>query len=143
MQSKLPIEVLRENGLRVTAIRMAVLESLTDHAHLPAEEVLELVRSRLGTASMQSVYDTLHTLTDAGIVNEIEPAGHPARYELRVGDNHHHMICRICGRIEDVDCSVGISPCLAPTQQYGFVLEVAEVTYWGVCPLCAAQQVSS
>lgn len=130
--------MLRSKGLRVTAIRIATLEVLQKNPHTGADQVLNLVRSKLGTASVQAVYDALHALSESGLVNEIEPAGHPARYELRVGDNHHHAICTSCGRIEDVDCSIGHSPCLVPSNSHGFEFEVAEVTYWGLCATCKA-----
>ena len=133
-------QLLRANNLRVTAIRLAVLDVLERQAHVPAEVVLDQVRTRLGSASVQAVYDALHALTGAGIIHSIEPAGHPARYELRVGDNHHHMICRTCGRIEDVDCSVGHAPCLIPSSQHGFRIATAEVTYWGYCEACQASE---
>lgn len=132
--------LLRSAGLRVTAIRIATMEVLAQSPHTGADQVLALVRNKLGTASVQAVYDALHALTESGLVNEIEPAGHPARYELRVGDNHHHLICRQCGRIEDVDCSVGHAPCLTPSQTHSFKIDLAEVTYWGLCASCSTQQ---
>lgn len=136
-------ELLRSAGLRVTAIRIATMEVLAQAPHTGADQVLHLVRAKLGTASVQAVYDALHALTESGLVNEIEPAGHPARYELRVGDNHHHLICKRCGHIEDVDCSIGHSPCLTPSQTHGFNIEVAEVTYWGTCRTCAEDATTS
>lgn len=136
-------EMLRSRGLRVTAIRIAMLETLAQNPHTGADQVLLLVRAKLGTASVQAVYDALHALTEAGLVNEIEPAGHPARYELRVGDNHHHVICTGCGRIEDVDCSIGHAPCLTPSQSHDFAIEIAEVTYWGICGTCKANATTS
>ncbi len=138
MNGKEASTLLREHGLRVTAIRCAVLETLNETSHIGADRVVESVRSKIGTASVQAVYDALHALAQARIVNSIEPAGHPARYELRVGDNHHHLICKTCGRIEDVDCAVGHAPCLIPSQHYNFTIDTAEVTYWGICASCSA-----
>jgi Fur family transcriptional regulator, stress-responsive regulator len=129
-------EVLRERGLRVTAPRLAVLETLDRHPHAHADDVLTAVRRSLPTVSVQAVYDVLRALTDAGLVRRIEPAGHPARYERRVADNHHHVVCRSCGVLDDVDCSVGHAPCLTPSSTSGFAVETAEVTYWGLCPAC-------
>jgi Fur family ferric uptake transcriptional regulator len=137
MHTTAPDELLRSKGLRVTAIRMATLEVLAHAPHTGADHILNAVREKLGTASVQAVYDALHALTASGLVNEIEPAGHPARYELRVGDNHHHLICTGCGRIEDVDCAVGHAPCLTPSQAFDFTVATAEVTYWGTCRDCA------
>lgn len=136
MQTSPTTEELRSHGLRVTAPRLAVLEALAGHAHASADLVIRTVRGRLGTVSTQAVYDVLHVLTEAGLVHRIEPAGHPARYELRVGDNHHHVVCRLCGAVADVDCSVGHTPCLIPQTDHGFTIESAEVTYWGLCPDC-------
>lgn len=133
-----PGELLRERGLRVTAQRVAVLRAVTGRrAHLTADTVAESVRTDLGTISTQAVYDVLAALVEAGLVRRIEPAGHPARFESRVADNHHHAVCRGCGRIEDVDCAVGEAPCLDAGSATGFVLDEAEVTYWGLCPACA------
>lgn len=129
--------LLREAGLRVTAVRRAVLSALGTLQHATAEDVVRAVRADLGTASVQAVYDTLHTLTDTGLLRRLEPAGHPARYERRVGDNHHHLVCRVCGAVVDVDCTAGAAPCLLPSDGHGFTLETAEVTFWGLCPECA------
>lgn len=129
---------LRAHGLRVTGPRLAVLAALHDHPHLDADEVLRRVRATLPTVSVQAVYDVLHALTDAGMLRRIEPAGHPARYERRVGDNHHHVVCRGCGAVDDVDCVVGHAPCLVPASTSGFDVETAEVTFWGLCPACRA-----
>src|SRR5690606_9737452 len=119
----------------------AVLEVLTDgrasEEHLTAAAVAERVRARLGEISTQAVYDCLDAVTRAGLASRIEPAGHPARYEARTGDNHHHLVCRACGLVRDVDCAVGAPPCMAPEDDHGFSLESAEVTYWGLCPQCA------
>lgn len=131
-------DLLRRHGLRVTAPRLAVLDVLEGRAHLDADEVLQQVRTTLPTVSVQAVYDVLHALADAGIVRRIEPAGHPARYERRTGDNHHHVVCRGCGAVDDVDCVVGHAPCLTPSSTSGFSVEMAEVTFWGLCPTCRA-----
>lgn len=133
-----PAELLRRHGLRVTAPRLAVLDAVASSPHADAEAVLHAARRTLPTVSVQAVYDVLHALTDAGIVRRIEPAGHPARYERRVGDNHHHVVCRSCGAVDDVDCAVGEAPCLTPSSTSGFLVESAEVTYWGLCPSCRA-----
>ncbi|RYV52536.1 transcriptional repressor [Pengzhenrongella frigida] len=130
--------VLRDHGLRVTGPRIAVLDAV---ARLPHSDTLGLiaeVRGSLPSVSVQAVYDVLRTLTDVGLVRRIEPAGHPARYERRVGDNHHHVVCRACGVLEDVDCALGSAPCLEPSTTNGFTIETAEVTYWGLCPTCQA-----
>jgi Fur family ferric uptake transcriptional regulator len=128
---------LRELNLRVTAPRLAVLEVVDSIGRHPdATAVASAVRQRLGTVSTQAVYDILRSLTDAGLLRRIEPAGHPARYETRVGDNHHHLVCRTCGIAEDVDCAVGAAPCLEPGHDHGFAIDEAEVIFWGVCPAC-------
>lgn len=127
---------LRLAGLRVTAPRLAVLASLRSMRHVDAETVAAAARGRLGTLSTQAVYDILHAFSRQGLVRRIEPAGHPARYEVRVGDNHHHVVCRHCGAVDDVDCAVGQAPCLEPSSAKGFDIDEAEVTYWGVCPAC-------
>lgn len=129
-------DLLRRHGLRVTAPRLAVLDVLGVQAHLDADEVLQRVRTTLPTVSVQAVYDVLHALADAGMLRRIEPAGHPARYERRTGDNHHHVVCRGCGAVDDVDCVVGHAPCLTPSSTSGFAVEAAEVTFWGLCPTC-------
>lgn len=118
---------------------MAVLEVLeSTPGHPDAEAVRAAVADRLGSVSTQAVYDILHTFTQIGLLRKIEPAGHPARYESRVGDNHHHLICRSCGKTHDVDCAVGRSPCLDLPETHGFVVDEAEVTFWGLCPRCHA-----
>jgi Fur family ferric uptake transcriptional regulator len=127
---------LHAAGLRITAPRLAVLEWLADHPHSTADQVTTAVRSKLGTVSGQAVYDVLHACTGAGLVRRIEPAGHPARYETRIGDNHHHVVCRSCGRTEDVDCVHGARPCLAPSSTAGFSVDEAEIVFWGTCPEC-------
>lgn len=131
-----PADLLRERRLKVTGPRLAVLEVVRRIPHATADTVLREVRRDHMTISVQAVYDVLHALTDAGIVRRIEPAGHPARYEGRVADNHHHVVCRSCGALDDVDCAVGHAPCLVPSTTSGFHVDTAEVTYWGLCPAC-------
>ncbi len=133
---------LRDAGLRVTASRVAVLSSVTEGNHITADRVTHAVRERVGTISIQAVYDVLGALTRAGLVRRIEPAGSPARFETRVGDNHHHAVCRSCGAIADVDCVVGEPPCVLPSDASGFVLDEAEVTFWGICPTCQTTSTS-
>ncbi|WP_270886108.1 Fur family transcriptional regulator [Pedococcus sp. 5OH_020] len=132
---------LRSAGLRVTRPRLTTLEVLDEaqarQEHLPVADVAGRVRGLLGSVSTQAVYDCLEALAGAGLVRRIEPAGHPARYESRVGDNHHHLVCRDCGATVDVDCAVGHAPCLSPTSAEGFLVDEAEVVYWGRCPGCA------
>ncbi|MET0843935.1 MAG: Fur family transcriptional regulator [Mycetocola sp.] len=130
-------ELLRSAGLRATEQRVAVLRALESNPHADAQGVFDVVRSELPDTSVQAVYGVLSALTDAGLARRIEPAGSPARYELRVGDNHHHIVCSRCGAIGDVDCAVGAAPCLTPAETSGFTLTTAEVTYWGLCPDCA------
>jgi Fe2+ or Zn2+ uptake regulation protein len=127
---------LRAAGLRVTSARVAVLEAVRAGTHPGADEVARMVRDRVGHVTIQAVYEALGALTRAGLVRRIEPAGGPARYEGRVGDNHHHVVCRRCGAITDVDCVVGHAPCLEPAQSSGFVIDEAEVTFWGLCGQC-------
>lgn len=131
-----PADKLRAAGLRVTAPRLATLDWLAAHPHATAEQVAEGVRRRLGSVSTQAIYDVLHACTQTGLLRRIEPAGHPARYETRTMDNHHHLVCRLCGRTEDVDCVVGVAPCLDPSESAGFVVDEAEVVFWGYCPDC-------
>jgi Fur family ferric uptake transcriptional regulator len=131
-----PTAALRNAGLRVTASRLAVLSAVADGTHLTADQVALAVRGRVGTISIQAVYDVLAALTRAGLTRRIEPAGSPARYETRVGDNHHHVVCRACGAVSDVDCVVGEPPCVLPTDSSSFVIDEAEVTFWGLCPTC-------
>ncbi|MEV6766028.1 Fur family transcriptional regulator [Streptomyces sp. NPDC051105] len=128
---------LRGAGLRVTAARVALLETVRNGDHLDVEEVASGVRERVGHISLQAVYDALHALTTAGLVRRIEPAGSPARFEGRVGDNHHHVLCRSCGAVADVDCAVGDAPCLTASDDHGFAIDEAEVIYWGLCPACS------
>ncbi len=129
---------LRDVGLRVTAPRVAVLDVLERHPHSTADFVADQVRGRLGGVSTQTVYDVLRVSSERGLLRRIEPAGSPVRYERRTGDNHHHVVCRNCGEIRDVDCAKGVAPCLAPDVDHGFVIDEAEVTYWGLCPVCHA-----
>jgi Fur family ferric uptake transcriptional regulator len=129
-------ELLRSRGLRVTKPRLAVLDVLAAGGHLEVEEIAQRVRERLDSVSTQAIYDVLGALSRAGLSRRIEPAGSPARYEARVGDNHHHVVCRGCGAIADVDCALGSAPCLEPVTSYGFEIDEAEVTYWGLCPDC-------
>ncbi|MEU4674812.1 Fur family transcriptional regulator [Amycolatopsis sp. NPDC023774] len=130
---------LRSVSLRVTRPRLAVLAALRDHPHVDTETVITLVRADLPTVSHQAVYDVLRALTDAGLVRRIQPAGANARYESRVGDNHHHVVCRSCGAIADVDCAVGSAPCLTASDDHGYVIDEAEVVFWGTCPDCSAE----
>ncbi len=129
---------LRDAQLRVTRPRVAVLGAVHAHPHVDTDSVLRDVRSELGQVSHQAVYDVLRALTSAGLVRRIQPLGSVARYEARVGDNHHHAVCRSCGAITDVDCTVGDAPCLVASDDNGFVIDEAEVIYWGTCPGCAA-----
>jgi Fur family ferric uptake transcriptional regulator len=129
-------ERLRASGMRVTAPRLAVLAWLNDHPHATADQVAGGVRELLGSVSTQAVYDVLNACAAAKLVRRIEPAGHPARFETRTGDNHHHLVCRVCGRTQDVDCAVGVAPCLTPAGSAGFVVDEAEVVFWGLCPDC-------
>jgi Fur family ferric uptake transcriptional regulator len=132
-----PTVALRDAGLRVTGPRVAVLSALAAHPHADTDTLAEAARTELGTVSTQAVYDVLRALTAAGLARRIEPAGSPARFELRVGDNHHHVVCRVCGTIADVDCAVGERPCLTASDARGFVIDEAEVTYWGLCHDCS------
>jgi Fe2+ or Zn2+ uptake regulation protein len=127
---------LRAAGLRVTMARQAVLGWLGTHPHATADAIAEGVRVDYGTLSLQAIYGVLTACTDAGLLRRIEPAGHPARFERRVGDNHHHLVCRGCGRTEDVDCVVGERPCLEPASGHGFAIDEAEVVFWGLCQAC-------
>ena len=128
---------LRGAGLRVTAVRVALLETVRDGDHLGVEAIAGGVRERVGHVSLQAVYDALHALATAGLVRRLEPAGSPARYEGRVGDNHHHVVCRSCGVLADVDCAVGEAPCLTASDDHGYAIGEAEVIYWGLCPGCS------
>jgi Fur family transcriptional regulator, stress-responsive regulator len=132
-------ELLRERGLRVTAQRVAVLQAVSATPHATAEVVAGTVRAEIGSVSLQAVYDVLNALVDAELVRRIQPARSPARFEARVGDNHHHVICRSCGRTADVDCARGFAPCLTPPDDKGFEIDEAEIVYWGSCPECLSQ----
>jgi Fur family transcriptional regulator, stress-responsive regulator len=128
--------LLRDAALRVTAPRKAVLSAVHDNPHADTETLLAATRARLESVSHQAVYDVLRVLTDAGLVRRFQPAGSVARYEARVGDNHHHLVCRSCGTVRDVDCAVGETPCLTASHDGGFEIDQAEVVYWGLCPAC-------
>ena len=130
-------DLLRQVGLRVTQPRLAVLEALRRRPHADTGTVLDDVRAQVASVSHQAVYDCLAALTESGLLRRIQPAGSTARYELRVGDNHHHVVCRTCGSMADVDCAVGHTPCLVAEDDHGFSIEEAEVIYWGTCPTCA------
>ncbi|GAA1554285.1 Fur family transcriptional regulator [Actinomadura kijaniata] len=138
-----PADALRGAGLRVTAARVAILETVRAGDHLGVEAITEGTRGRVGHVSTQAVYEALHALTAAGLVRRVEPAGGPARFEGRVGDNHHHLVCRRCGAIEDVDCVRGRAPCLDPADDAGFRVDEADVTFWGLCPACRADTSAS
>jgi Fur family transcriptional regulator, stress-responsive regulator len=131
-------QLLRGAGLRVTRPRVAVLDALAELAHADTESVIGAVRRDLPEVSHQAVYDSLRTLTAAGLARRIQPTGSVARYEVRVGDNHHHLVCRSCGAITDVDCAVGEIPCLTASDDHGYVVDEAEVIFWGTCPACAS-----
>ncbi|MFI8631157.1 Fur family transcriptional regulator [Microbacterium sp. NPDC077663] len=134
-----PAAALRDAGLRVTESRLAVFAALAAHPHASAEAVYAEVAGGLPKSSRQSVYNALNDFVDASLVRRIEPAGQPMLFELRVDDNHHHLVCTSCGRVEDVECAVGAAPCLHPSDHHGFRIAVAEVTYWGLCGTCAAE----
>lgn len=134
--------MLRGAALRVTQPRLAVLSAVHTHPHSDTDSILRTVRTELPEVSHQAVYNVLHALTDAGLLRRIQPSGSVARYESRVGDNHHHVVCRACGSIADVDCAVGERPCLSASDDHGFSLDEAEVTYWGLCPACTTAAAS-
>jgi len=134
-----PSDLLRQRGIQVTAQRLAVLRAVARRPHLTADAVAEIVRSDIGAISLQSVYDALAVLVGEGLIRRIQPAGSPARFEDRVGDNHHHLICRICGRLVDVDCVTGSAPCLTAADDRGYEIDEAEIAYWGRCPDCLAK----
>jgi Fe2+ or Zn2+ uptake regulation protein len=134
-----PAELLRDRGIQVTAQRLAVLRAVATQPHITADGVAELVRAEIGAISLQSVYDALGVLVGTGLIRRIQPAGSPARFEDRVGDNHHHLICRVCGRLVDVDCATGAAPCLTAADGQGYEIDEAEVAYWGRCPDCVAK----
>ena len=130
--------LLRRHGVQVTAQRLAVLQAVSERPHHTAAEIDVAVKAEIGAVSLQAVYDALGMLTEKGIIRRIQPAGSPARYEARVGDNHHHLICRSCGQMVDVDCAVGDPPCLTAVDDSGYEIDEAEVIYWGRCPDCVA-----
>lgn len=136
-------ELLRSRGVQVTAQRLAVLRAVSAHPHVTADGVGDIVKDEIGAISRQSVYDALGVMVDKGIIRRIQPAGSPARYEDRVGDNHHHLICRQCQVLEDVDCAVGYRPCLTASEDHGFAIDEAEVIYWGICPACQLTKTAS
>jgi Fur family ferric uptake transcriptional regulator len=131
-----PATLLRERGIQVTAQRLAVLRAVSAEPHVTADRVADAVRTEIGAISLQSVYDALGVLVAEGLIRRIQPAGSPARFEDRVGDNHHHLICRVCGRVVDVDCAAGDAPCLAASDDKGYQIDEAEIAYWGRCPDC-------
>ena len=130
-------QLLRGAALRVTRPRVAVLTAVFDHPHADTDSIISVVREDIGDVSHQAIYDVLRALTVAGLVRRIQPAGLVARYESRVGDNHHHVVCRSCGVIADADCAVGETPCLTASDDHGFAIDEAEVIYWGLCPDCS------
>lgn len=134
-----PADLLRQHGVQVTAQRLAVLRAVSVRPHSTSDDIAEVVRADIGAISRQAVYDALGALADKGIIRRIQPAGSPGRYEDRVGDNHHHLICRYCGEMVDVDCAVGVTPCLTAADGLGYEIDEAEVIYWGRCPECAAE----
>ena len=131
-----PADLLRQNGVQVTAQRLAVFGAVSGRPHASADDVAEAVRAEIGAISRQAVYDALSVLVDRGLLRRIQPAGSPARYEQQMGDNHHHLVCRTCGRMVDVDCAVGATPCLDAANDWGYEIDEAEVIYWGCCPTC-------
>jgi Fur family transcriptional regulator, stress-responsive regulator len=131
--------LLRQHGVQVTAQRLAVLRAVSARPHCTADDIEEAVRGEIGAISRQAVYDALGTLTDKNLIRRIQPARSPARYEDRVSDNHHHLVCRGCGRMVDVDCAVGTAPCLEPVDDHGYAIDEAEVVYWGYCPDCRVE----
>jgi len=137
--SALEIErMLRASDLRVTRPRIAVLNAVHAHPHADTNTIIDAARTQLDDVSHQAVYDVLQALTSAGLLRRIQPSGSLARYEARVADNHHHIVCRTCGTVADVDCAVGSAPCLTPSEAHGYVIDEAEVIYWGICPTCSA-----
>jgi len=132
-------ELLRQHGIQITAQRLAVMRVVTSQPHVTTDAAAEAVRTEIGAISRQSVYDTLGLLVDKGLIRRIQPAGSPARFEARVGDNHHHVICRVCGRTADVNCAAGSAPCLTAIDDMGYEIDEAEVVYWGRCPECASK----
>jgi Fur family transcriptional regulator, stress-responsive regulator len=133
-------DLLRRHHLRVTPQRLAVMQAVSAEPHATADAVAGSVRAQIGSISVQAVYETLATLAERGLLRRIQPAGSPARYEDRVGDNHHHLICRTCDRMVDVDCAVGAAPCLTAVDDCGYEVDEAEVIYWGRCPECVSSE---
>ena len=138
-----PEGLLRSHGLSVTAQRLTVLQTITDYPHITADQAAEVARKKIGAISRQSVYDTLNTLVEKGLARRIQPMDSPALFEDRVGDNHHHLVCRSCGVVEDVDCATGYRPCLQASDDNNFIIDEAEVTYWGLCPKCQPKSTKS
>lgn len=134
-----PVQLLKTRGIQVTAQRLAVFRAVSAQPHITADAVADTVRAEIGAISLQSVYDALSLLVAEGLLRRIQPAGSPARFEDRIGDNHHHLICRTCGRVVDVDCAVGSAPCLTAAEDQGYEIDEAEVAYWGRCPDCLTQ----
>ena len=134
-----PAALLRQRGIQVTAQRLAVFRAVGNQPHITADGVADVVRAEIGAISLQSVYDALGVLVDEGLIRRIQPAGSAARFEDRIGDNHHHLICRTCGRLVDVDCATGAAPCLTASDDKGYEIDEAEVAYWGRCPECLAK----
>jgi Fe2+ or Zn2+ uptake regulation protein len=138
-----PADLLRQRGIQVTAQRLAVLRAVSGEPHITADAVADAVRSEIGAISLQSVYDALSVLVTEGLIRRIQPSGSPARFEDRVGDNHHHLICRVCGSVVDVDCAVGKAPCLTAHDDNGYQIDEAEVAYWGRCPDCQGKSTAA
>lgn len=139
MSDRDPAHALRSCGLQVTAQRVAVLNAVADRPHSSAAQIAEVVRSEISAVSRQAVYDALGVLTEKGIIRRIQPSGSPARYEDRVDDNHHHLVCRVCGSTVDVECAKGETPCLSVVDPHGYAIDEAEVIYWGTCPACQSE----
>ncbi len=138
-----PAHLLRQHGVQVTAQRLGVLRAVSSRPHSTADDITGVVRAEIGSISRQAVYDALGTLTDKSLIRRIQPARSPACYEDRVDDNHHHLVCRSCGQMVDVDCAVGLTPCLQAADDHGFLIDEAEVVYWGLCPACNAEHSDS
>lgn len=134
-----PADLFRQHGIHITAQRLAVLRAVSGQPHITADGVAEVANAEIGAISRQAVYDALSVLVEKGLIRRIQPTGSPARYETRVADNHHHLICRVCGRVVDVDCAVGSAPCLTPAQDMNYEIDEAEVVYWGRCLECRAR----
>ena len=135
--------LLRSHGLNVTAQRLTLLQTISEYPHITADQATEVARKKLGAISRQSVYDTLNTMVEKGLARRIQPIDSPALFEDRVGDNHHHLVCRGCGVVEDVDCAMGLRPCLQASDDNNFIIDEAEVTYWGLCPKCQPKSAKS